>query len=182
LTLKPLDPAHRTTEKQLRDNFNRDLPVIFKGVLDLIAAILIHLPTVTAKHRERMLEFVFWLAAMEKAMGLPEGQLQLSYSDNLVGAMQDSLQDNPLADAVMQFAQQHIQQPWSGTPAELLGHLNVIAGPQIIASGVWPRNEISLSMRLKKLKSQLSCAGVDVIVGRRARVRQITVQYTGQSS
>ena len=67
LTLQALDPTKRTTEQQLRDNFNRDLKVIFRGVLDLIAAIFTHLPTVEAKHPERMLEFVLWLAAMEKA-------------------------------------------------------------------------------------------------------------------
>jgi len=182
LTLLQLKPSDRITEKELRDKFNRDLPVIFKGVLDLIAAILQHLPTVTAKHPERMLEFVHWLAAMEKALGFPEGKLQRDYSDNLVGAMQDTLQDNPLADVMMQFAHQHTQQPWSGTPADLLVQLNSLAGAQIMAMGDWPRNEISLSMRLKTLKSQLSGAGVEVAAGRRARTRWISVQYTGISS
>jgi len=182
LTLLQLQPSDRRTEKQLRSNFNRDLPVIFKGVLDLIAAILQHLPTVTVTHPERMLEFVYWLAAMEKAMGFPEGQLQQAYSNNLVGAMQDFLEDDPLADAITQFARQHTQQPWSGTPAVLLVQLNAIAGAQTMVSGDWPRNVISLSMRLKGLKSQLSGAGVEVAAGRRARTRWISVQYTGRSS
>jgi hypothetical protein len=182
LTLQPLDPAHRTTEKQLRERFQQDLPVIFKGVLDLIAATLMHLPTVTATHPERMLEFVLWLAAMEKAMGLPEGQLQKAYSDNLVGAMADSLQDNPLADAVLQFAQQHTQRPWAGTPADLLLKIGAFVPREIITTNAWPQNEISLSLRLKKLKSQLSGAGVDVVIGRRSKVRQVSVQYSGRSS
>jgi hypothetical protein len=156
--------------------------VIFKGVLDLIAAILTHLPTATAKYPERMLEFVLWLAAMEKALGFPEGKLQRDYSDNLVGAMQDILQDSPLAEAVTQFAQQHTQQPWSGTPADLLAQLNVIAGPELIATGDWPRNVISLSMRLKTLRSHLSGAGVDVVVGKRLKTRRISIQFTGLSS
>ncbi len=180
--LQRLGALDRTTEKQLRDNYNRDLPVIFKGVLDLIAAIFAHLPTAKAKHPERMLEFVLWLAAMEKALGLPEGQLQLAYSDNLVGAMQDSLQDNPLAEVVTQFARSHTQQPWSGTPTDLLTQLNAVAGPEFIATGNWPGSAISLSMRLKTLQSKLSGAGVDVVIGKRLRSRRITVQYTGTSS
>jgi hypothetical protein len=182
LTLQSLDPANRATEKQLREKFQQDLPVIFRGILDLIAAILMHLPTVTAKHPERMLEFVLWLAAMEKAMGLPEGQLQLSYSNNLIGAMADSLQDNPLAEAVLQFAQQHTQRPWSGTPADLLLKIGAFVPREIITTSAWPQNEVSLSLRLKKLKPQLSGAGVDVVIGRRSKARQVSVQYTGRSS
>jgi hypothetical protein len=182
LTLQPLAARDRTTEQQLREDFQRDLPVIFRGVLDLIADILVHLPDVTAMYPERMLEFVHWLAAMEKILDFPEGQLQKSYSDNLIGAMQDSLQDNPLAEAMLQFAQQHTQQPWSGTPADLLLKLGQYVPPQIITTGAWPQNEISLSLRLKNLKSQLSGAGVDVVIGRRSKVRQVSVQYSGRSS
>jgi hypothetical protein len=182
LTLQPLSANDRTTERQLQDNFQQDLPAIFRGVLDLIADILTHLPDVTATYPERMLEFVHWLAAMEKALGLPEGQLQRSYSDNLIGAMQDTLQDNPLADAVMQFAQKPGQVSWTGTPTELLVKLGEYVPAQIIPTVEWPQNEVSMSRRLNQLKSQLSGAGVEVVVGRRSRLRQISVTYTGKSS
>lgn len=156
--------------------------MIFRGVLDLIASILTHLPDVTAMYPERMLEFVHWLAAMEKGLDLPEGQLQKSYSDSLIGAMQDSLQDNALADAVMQFAQQSGQTSWTGTPADLLLKLGQFVPAQIIPTVEWPQNEISLSKRLKQLKSQLSGAGVEVVIGKRSKKRQISVTYTGKSS
>lgn len=182
LTLQPLDPANRTTEKQLRDSFQKDLPAIFRGILDLIANTLVHLPNVTAKHPERMLEFVHWLAAMEKVLELPEGKLQYHYSKNLVGAMQDTLQDNPLADVVIEFAKQHDQEPWLGSPANLLLLLRQIADPQVITTREWPQNAIQLSLRLKKIRSQLSGAGVIVSIGNRARERQISINYTGRSS
>jgi hypothetical protein len=182
LTAQPLDPANRTTEKQLRARFQQDLPAIFRGILDLIAEILVHLPNVTATHSERMLEFVHWQAGMEKALGWPEGQLQRCYSQNLVGAMQDTLQDNPLADAVIEFAMQHSQGSWAGTPADLLRHLGQIADPQLIITREWPQNAIQLSLRLKRLRSQLSGAGVEIEVGKRSKQRQITVRYSGRSS
>jgi hypothetical protein len=129
-----------------------------------------------------MLEFFHWLAAMEKALGMPEGQLQRAYSDNLIGAMQDTLQDNPLADAVMQFAQKPGQVSWTGTPTDLLVQLGQYVPAQILPTVEWPQNEISLSRRLNQLKSQLSGAGVDVVVGKRSKLRQISVTYTGKSS
>ncbi len=182
LTLKPLDPTQRSTEKQLRARFQADLPVIFRGVLDLIADILVHLPTVTATYPERMLEFVLWLAAAEKARGLQEGQLQRAYRDNLVGAMQDTLQDNLLADTTIQFAKLHTQSPWAGTSADLLIELGKVAGQQAITTRDWPLNPIQLSLRLKKLKSQLSGAGVEIALGKQDKKRNVTVQYTGRST
>ena len=122
------------------------------------------------------------MAAMEKALDVPEGELQKSYSDNLIGAMQDTLQDNPLADAVMQFAQRPGQASWTGTPTDLLVQLGQYVPAQILPTVEWPQNVISLSRRLKLLKSQLSGAGVDVVVGKRSRQRQISVTYTGKSS
>ena len=106
----------------------------------------------------------------------------ITIADNLTGAMQDSLQENPLADAVLQFAQQHTQKPWFGTPADLLLKIGAFVPREIITTSAWPQNEISLSLRLKKLKSQLSGAGVEVVIGRRSKVRQVSVQYSGRSS
>lgn len=181
LTLQTLSPDVRTTEKQLREDFQRDLPEIYRGVLDLIANILTHLPDVTAMYPERMLEFVHWLAAMEKARELPEGQLQKSYRDNLIGAMQDTLQDNTLADAVIQFAQQQGSTAWTGTPTDLLLKLGLLVPRQLLTTSDWPQNEIALSMRLNKLKSQLSGAGVEVRLTR-GKQRQISIWYSGKSS
>ena len=182
LTQRRLDPADRTTESQLRADFQRDLPVIFRGVLDLIAAVFKHLPRVTPKYPERMLEFVLWLAALERARGLPEGELQRAYRENLTGAMRDSLQDDPLAEAVIEFAGPYSDKAWSGTPTDLLLKLGLIAGPQTIITSAWPQNEISLSLRLKKLQPQLSGAGVEVKVGVRSKARKISVHFTGRSS
>ncbi len=182
LNLQRIPPEHRMSEKVLRLRFEQDRPEIFRGILDLIAGILTHLPTVEPMYPERMLDFVLWLAAMEKALGRPAGALQRAYSNALIDAMRDSLQDNPLAAAIVDFAQQHKQQAWFGTPAELLLQLGRIAGQQVITTHAWPQSEISMSLRLKKLISPLRGAGVDLVLGRRGKIRQITVLYTGRSS
>ena len=182
LTLKllPIDPGSRTTETQLSAGFATDLPEIFRGILDLIAGIFTHLPSVTPIQGERMIDFVRWLAAMEKALGFEEGYLQRGYSQNLIGARQDFLNADPLAEAVLLFAQQ--QPSWSGTPTDLLLALGAHTSLEVITSNSWPRNAISLSLALKRLRSQLSGAGVDVEVGGRSKLRKITVTYTGRNS
>lgn len=182
LNLKSLSETDRQTEYRLKEQFQLDLPVIFRGVLDLIADIFMHLPTVTAKYPERMLEFSLWLAAMEKALGKPEGELQMAYRENLVGAMRNVLEDDPLADAVLQLAQKHRSAQWEGQPLELYNQLSALAPAEIVSTMDWPKNAISLSLRLKKLRPKLSGAGVEVTVGKRGKLRQITVKHTGRSS
>ncbi len=118
---------------------------------------------------------------MEQVQGLPEGELQMAYSEGLVRAMRDSLDDNPLAEAVIQFASQHQQQPWSGSPQDLLQALGQVAGSDVITTREWPENPMQLSLRLKKLTSALSGAGVRIVIGK-ARKRFIQVEYTGRSS
>lgn len=182
LTLKllPIDSALRTSETQLSAEFAKDLPEIFRGILDLIAGIFTHLPLVTPLQGERMIDFVRWLAAMEQALDFEEGYLQQAYSANLIGARQDFLNADPLAEAVLLFAQQ--QTSWSGTPMDLLLALGAHTSPEVITSHSWPQNAISLSLALKRLRSQLSGAGVDVEIGGRSKLRKITVAYTGRSS
>ena len=66
--------------------------------------ILLKLPEAKVKHPERMLEFVQWIAAMELAMGIPQGDLQAMYSDNLRESQQHGLMENALGAAVIECA------------------------------------------------------------------------------
>lgn len=66
---KPLPAQIRRSESDLMREFECDLPAIQRGLFDLIANILQHLPSVEITKHERMIDFVRWLAAMEKARG-----------------------------------------------------------------------------------------------------------------
>ncbi|PLW68152.1 hypothetical protein [Pseudohalioglobus lutimaris] len=182
IKLQPLDSEGRETEQRLQERFERDLPVIFRGALDLIAEIFTRLPTVNVKYPERMLEFSQWLAAMEEVLNLPAGELQKAYRDNLVQAMHDSLEDDPLAEAILQFAKGNSSIIWRGTPQDLFNGLTRTVPADVLNTANWPRNAISLSLRLKKLRPKLSGAGVEVTVGKRGKEREIAVHHTGRSS
>ena len=182
LQLRHFDPQCRQTDAQLKANFERDLPAIFRGCLDLISKILGTLPSAQPLQQERMLDFVHWLTAMEPHVPVQPGDLQKAYNANLINAMRASLEDNPLAIAVLDFAKLHQQQPWSGTSSDLLRQLNAMADAGIRNTPAWPQNEISLSLRLKSLEAPLSGAGVNVAPGVRGIHRSISITYTGRSS
>lgn len=79
LQLLPLPEARRLSETEMVAAFQKDLPAIQRGLFDLIAKILQHLPSATVTNPERMIDFCRWLAAMEIAQDAPPGVYQAEF-------------------------------------------------------------------------------------------------------
>jgi hypothetical protein len=168
-------PANsRKSESAMKEDFERDLPRIFRGVLDLISQVLRHLPGIDTSNSERMIDFSRWLGAMEKVHGVRAGIYQGAYSEVLRQAQLDSLHENQLASALYSFAIDTVKTQWSGTPAELLEKLNYQAAAGSHYSKGWPDNPIALSKRLTGLKASLQNQGINIEFGR-GKHRTITI-------
>lgn len=178
LWLLAIGEDNRRSEAQFEREFQQDLPAIMGGLFQLIANIFVHLPAVKVTHPERMLDFVYWLAAMEKVDGVPAGVYQAEYSNLLNQGQLDSLQENLLASEVLDFATQLNGSEWSGTPAELLNQLTMQASAQTQRSREWPQNSIALSKRLKPLAAGLKTQGISLEFTR-GKERMITVKMDG---
>lgn len=168
----PLSESNRRSETEILKEFNRELPVIYRGFLDLISNILLHLDSVEVTHPERMIDFVKWLAAMEKVDGTQPGKYQSLYSAALHEAQLDTLLTNSLASAVLQFMQNTDQ--WSGTPTELLELLERQVTHSTRYDRDWPSSPISLSKRLNSLKASLKGQKINVSF-HRGKERKITI-------
>lgn len=177
LTLLPFNESKRKSEAQLTREFEADLPAIMRGLFDLIASIFTHLPTAKVTNPERMIDFVQWLASMEAVNGDRAGDYQAIYSDALNQGQLDSILDNLLAAAVLEFAQEHTDGRWDGTPAELFIELNAQASKETLRSKEWPQNAIAMSKRLRPLHACLQTQGVTIEFGR-GKQRTITVKST----
>ena len=174
LPLRSIDEKDRRSETELLRDFQADLPVIFRGLLDLIADVLTHLPSVEVNSPERMFDFSRWLAAMEKVDGAPTGAYQDVYSDALNEGMLDSLLENPLAAAVISFVAENVDVSWSGKPSELLMKLNFLAGGKSQYSREWPQTPSALSKRLKPLQAGLRRQSIEIKFDR-GKHRNITI-------
>ena len=174
LPLLSIDEKDRRSETEMSREFQSDSPKIFRGLLDLTADILTHLPLAEVTNPERMYDFSHWLAAMEKVHDLPAGVYQAVYSDVLNEGMLDSLMEDPLASAVMSFVSEKVDGDWSGTPSELLSKLNSFIGNRSRYSREWPQTPSTLSKRLKSLQAGLRRQGIDVQLGR-GHERKITL-------
>jgi hypothetical protein len=174
LHLLSINEKDRLSESELLRDFQTDLPAIFRGLLDLIADVMTHLPTVEVTNPERMIDFVRWLAAMEKVDGVPTGVYQAQYSAVLNETMLDSLQENPLAAAVMSFVDDNVAAVWSGTPTKLLQELSSFVGSRSQYSRDWPQTASTLSKRLSPLQAALRRQGIGVAFSR-GKERMITI-------
>jgi hypothetical protein len=172
----PLPETVRKSESVMIKEIDADRPAIFRGLLELIAGIFLHLPDAVAARPERMMDFVLWLAAMEKAQGTPPEIYQGAYSASLREAQLESLLDNTLAAEMLKLAHKAADGMWTGTPSELFSALNSQASKSIQRSQEWPQSAISLSKRLSVLQISLQSQGVIVTFGR-GRERSISISF-----
>jgi len=164
----------RESETKIVSNYAEDFPNIYRGILDLISEVFIHLDEAEVQNPERMIDFVRWLAAMEKVENVPPGTYQAAYSSNLNESQLESLLDHSLANAVFTFATKEIGESWSGTPMDLLNLLNDSAPRETRHSRNWPRNPISLSKKLNALKASFHTQGIQIEF-HRSKERKITI-------
>lgn len=174
LRLRTIVESDRKSESMIASELQRDMPSILRGMFDLIADIFLYLPDADITNPERMIDFVQWLAAMEKAQGAPAGAYQGIYSNLLREAQLDSLLENPLAASVVDFAENHNDDGWSGTASELLKNLNWVASDGTQRSREWPKNAIALSKRLSPLQVGLASQGIGIQFDR-GKHRRITI-------
>lgn len=175
----PLPESTRQSEAAMIKAFEDDLPTIFRGLLDLISNVFKCLPEAKVTQPQRMYDFVHWLAAMERAEGMSEGELQSLYSKSLQQTQLDSLMENFLSATLIEFLGSFKYQEWTGTPNDLLQKLNNFADQGSSYSRDWPNNPIALSKRLNGLKASLLTQGIDIEFGR-GKERKITIKKIGE--
>ena len=180
LELLAIPEGNRKSEAQLLADFQADLPAIQRGLFDLIAEVFKYLPSATVTYPERMYDFSKWLAAIEMVDGVQAGVYQEAYSYLLNEGQRDTLLDNLLAAAILDFAEtQFDDDAWSGTPSDLLTELSKFVSQSSQRSRDWPDNPIALSKRLVPLRAALMTQGV-IVELKRGKHRTITINKQGK--
>ena len=178
ITLKPLTENDRKSESEMAREFESVYPAIFRGLLELIADIFTHLPTVEITDPTRMLDFSRCLAAYEKVAGVPVGVYQGLYSSVIKESQLDTLLSDPVAETLFEYFHQNKTSNIEGTPSEVLKELSTFVNKQALYSRSWPKSASAFSKRLISLKAGLRTQGVAVIL-ERGKHRSITITKLG---
>jgi primase-polymerase (primpol)-like protein len=177
LELERIEEKDRKTEKELMDDFEKDLPIILGGIFDILKETLKIKPEVKLKELPRMADFALWGAAIAKGLGSTQDTFLLAYKDNIEKQTETILNENTVAIVLTSFID-HLSVPmWKGTASELLDELKKHApfAHVDIYEKYWPKAPQTLSRALNILKVTLREADLAISISA-GKKRQITIE------
>jgi hypothetical protein len=171
LELRAIKGKGRKTEAILKKEFELAWPRILGATLDAASGVLRHAPQVHIDELPRMADFALRGAALERALGWPEGSFMAAYEESIASANDVVLSVSLIAPFVRKIAETGFQ----GTAADLLERLNAMLDgqwpprdwngpyprPKPRQKG-WPANPAILSGQLRRLAPNLEAAGIIV--------------------
>lgn len=160
IELEAISHHQRKTESELMARFEEARPRIFGGILTALSGVLRELPQVHLSSAPRMADFAKIGVALEQAMGLKQGAFLEAYAANINQAIGASLDDDPVAKAVMDLVTEEGE--WKGTASRLLKTLSRFVSTEAKRSSDWPKAPNRLSNHLRRLAPGLAAAGIDV--------------------
>ena len=175
VTLPPIPDHLRKDETRFWKDFHDVQPRLLGALLDAVACGLRRLPAVVLERKSRMADFEMWSVAVEPACPWPEGAFLDAYAGNRQGAVEATLEGDPVADVVLAMV------PWSGTATKLLAALNHRTPEHITKRKDWFSRPRQVSNALRRLAPGLRKVGVEVTFARQAHTgrRLIFVEKAG---
>jgi hypothetical protein len=173
----PISQTRRRAEAEFWQAFRADYPAIFGGLLDAIVGSLRVLPSVTPLKLPRMADFARFGEAVGQGLGWPAETFLSIYGDNRREAASASLEDSPLARALLESAELGgLRQDWKLSPTEMLDELSRDVGRRVRMSAQWPKTVRAFSDDMRRIAPQLRTRGVSVVFGKTKASRLITIR------
>jgi hypothetical protein len=173
LRLPSIPATRRQTEAAFWEEFTAAGPMILGGLLDALVGALAALPSVTLPGLPRMADFARFGVAVERAVAWPSGAFMATYDANREAAHDLTLEANLVAAPLRDFL--NAIGEWSGTATELLNTLTQRVGEAFSRKREWPKTAAAFGGELRRLAPTLRAVGVEVMFGRDARRRTITL-------
>ncbi|MEZ8518219.1 ATP-binding protein [Vibrio cyclitrophicus] len=164
IRLVPMATNKRRSEQDLRAELEAVLPEILGALLTLSSKVMKELSLMEVSHSSRMMDYVLWLAGIEKVWSMPEGLLQKAYRANVRELMADGMVDDSLTLSLQKLVSKVGKgKIWKGTPSDLLDTLQELENPMYL-----PKAPGALSAKLFGQESSLNANGIFIKKGRGA--------------
>ena len=175
IELERISPHERREDKELKESFEKDLPVILGGVLDILVKALKIKKTLILTDLPRMADFASWGCAITEALGYDKEIFLKAYRTNIDKQIETALNENIVATALISFMEN--KEKWNGTPTDLFRQLSSHAWLQEINTydKYWPKAANKLSQRLNELSVALQEIGIVIRTGSTNQEREITI-------
>jgi hypothetical protein len=172
LKVPTVKDEQRTTNSRFWSAFERDTPTILGALYDIAARGLRELPRVRLARLPRLAEFVEGGVACEGGHGL--GDFMTAFESAAREALDDVIEDSPVALAVAAFMVGREGRPWRGSTTALKIELetNDQTEQQVAAEKNWPRDVRAFGVQLWRMQTVLRKAGIELTEGERSKDRR----------
>ncbi len=162
LELERIDPENRKTEKELYQNFAKDLPSILGGIFDVLVKAIQIQPTIKLNAHHRMADWSLWGCAIAEALGYSKEEFLKAYQNNITRQSEMLLNENIVATTLFSFVEE--KKEWEGTATELLQELYKRTPLDYFEKQekYWPKSAASLMRKINELRTYLRQIGISV--------------------
>lgn len=167
LALRPIDPADRRLEKDVRAEADAIRPEVLGALLDAMAFGLNSLPSVSLENLPRMADFALWATACEERW-FSAGAFNSAYARNQADAIDATIDANVFTKALRSFIDARCPDPhdfWQGTCGNLLTELNQAAVRP--PDPDWPKTESGVSRAIDRAIGPFLTIGITISRGHR---------------
>ena len=161
LELERIPPNERKEEKVLREEFEKDKPIILGAIFETLSKAMSIYDQVELNNLVRMADFTRWGYAIAEVLGIGGDKFLEAYLNNQNNANIEALESHPVGFAMYKFMED--KTVWSGSPTKLLSELEIVAGFEKIdtTNSNWAKTPNVLSRRLNEIKSNLLDVGIE---------------------
>ena len=161
LELERIPPNERKEEKVLREEFDKDKPIILGAIFETLSKAMSIYDQVELNNLGRMADFTRWGYAIAEVLGIGGDKFLEAYLNNQNNANIEVLESHPVGFAMYKFMED--KTVWSGSPTKLLSELEIVAGFEKIdtTNSNWAKTPNVLSRRLNEIKSNLLDLGIE---------------------
>jgi len=159
LSLPAIDANDRKPENELLAGFEAARASIFGTLLDGVSSFLRHEHDVELAEPTRMADFCKNICAAAPGLGIGSDKFQAAYRDNLKDASSSIIEDNEVAQGIIQLVS---DEGFEGSAAELLERLNQLVPEPVKLQRSWPKNAQSMGSWMKRHTPALVDAGLHV--------------------
>ena len=161
LELERIPPNERKEEKVLREEFEKDKPIILGAIFETLSKAMSIYDQVELNNLGRIADFTRWGYAIAEVLGIGGDKFLEAYLNNQNNANIEALESHPVGFAMYKFMED--KTVWSGSPTKLLSELEIVAGFEKIdtTNSNWAKTPNVLSKRLNEIKSNLLDVGIE---------------------
>jgi hypothetical protein len=147
-------------EREIFEAAELATPEILGALLDAAGTGLERLGKVTLSRKPRMMDFAAWVVACEPALPWAEGRFLDVYMDAREDLVDESIEADPIARAIIDLIEKQPRQIWEGFTEDLYSELLAVAKHSEPPPG-WPKTSRGLPSRIERALPLIRSRGIE---------------------